>query len=165
MHVCMHIYTWLSAFALYLKLSQYCLLISYIPFQNKKALENKPFSRKQIVTSQKETQHMLALEQEVKKMRQRKTYYESEYLAFSLLHVKWKVITFSFLEVRNSSETARLRTHWWFQFHPAGSFLLRCPCSVLFLHFHSHSPLCFNQGMPRWQLVSLSLCPPLYNTS
>ena len=88
MHVCMQIYTWLSAFALHLKLSQYCLLISYIPFQNKKALENKPFSKKQIVTSQKETQHMLALEQEVKKIRQRKTYYESEYLAFSLLHVK-----------------------------------------------------------------------------
>lgn len=94
-------------------------------------------------------------------MRQRKRYYESEYLAFSLLHVKLKEITFGFLEVRNSSEPARSRTHWWFQFHPAGSFLLGCPCSVLFLHFHSHSPLCFNPGMPGWQLISLSLCPPL----
>ena len=75
-------------------------------------LENKPFSKKQIITSQKETQHMLALEQKIKKMRQRKRYYESEYLAFSLLHVKLKEITFGFLEVRNSSETARLRAHW-----------------------------------------------------
>ena len=126
-----YIYLRLSACAVHLKLSQYCLLISYTLIQNKKVLEYKPFSKKQVVTSQKETQHMLALEQKVKKMRQRKRCSGSECLAFSLLHVKWKEITFGFLEVRNSSEPARSRTRWWLQFHPAGSFLLRCPRSVL----------------------------------
>ena len=32
----MHVYVWLSPFAVYLKVSQHCLLIGYSPTQNKK---------------------------------------------------------------------------------------------------------------------------------
>ena len=31
-----HVYVWLNPFSIYLKLSQHCLFISYIPVQNKK---------------------------------------------------------------------------------------------------------------------------------
>ena len=31
-----HVYVWLSSFAVHLKLAQHCLLISYTPIQNKK---------------------------------------------------------------------------------------------------------------------------------
>ena len=31
-----HVYVWLSPFAIHLKLSQHCLLISFTPIQNKK---------------------------------------------------------------------------------------------------------------------------------
>ena len=34
-----HVYVWLSSFAVHLKLSQHCLLIGYIPIQNKKFLK------------------------------------------------------------------------------------------------------------------------------
>ena len=36
----LHVYVWLNAIAVHLKLSQRCLLISYIPIQNKKFLTN-----------------------------------------------------------------------------------------------------------------------------
>ena len=39
-----HVYLWLSPFAVHLKLSQHCLLISYIPIQNKyNVLKKKEF--------------------------------------------------------------------------------------------------------------------------
>ena len=34
-----HVYVWLSPFAVHLKLSQHCLLIGYTPIQNKKFLK------------------------------------------------------------------------------------------------------------------------------
>ena len=33
---CIHVYVWLNSFAIHLKLSQHCLLISYTSKQNKK---------------------------------------------------------------------------------------------------------------------------------
>ena len=36
-----HVYVWLSPFAIHLKLSQHCLLISYTPIQNKKVFLKK----------------------------------------------------------------------------------------------------------------------------
>ena len=36
-----HVYVWLSPFAVHLKLSQRCLLISYTPIQNKRFLKKQ----------------------------------------------------------------------------------------------------------------------------
>jgi len=36
-----HVFVWLSPFAVHLKLSQHCSLISYTTIQNKKFLKNK----------------------------------------------------------------------------------------------------------------------------
>ena len=36
-----HIYVWLSPFTVHLRLSQHCLLIGYIPIQNKKFFKNQ----------------------------------------------------------------------------------------------------------------------------
>ena len=39
-----HVYVWLDSYAIYLKISQYCLLIGYIPIQNKKLKKKSPMS-------------------------------------------------------------------------------------------------------------------------
>ena len=42
----MHVYVWLSPFAVHLKLSQHCLFISYTPIQNKKLKKKNLRSKK-----------------------------------------------------------------------------------------------------------------------
>ena len=48
-----HVYVQLSPFAVHLKLSQHCLLISYTPMKNKKFLKNNNLHSKNKKTKQK----------------------------------------------------------------------------------------------------------------
>ena len=41
---CLHVYVWLDSCTIYLKISQYCFLIGYIPKQNKKLKKKFPMS-------------------------------------------------------------------------------------------------------------------------
>ena len=36
-----HVYVWLSPFTVHVRLSQHCMLIGYIPIQNKKFFKNQ----------------------------------------------------------------------------------------------------------------------------